>query len=359
MKKAFWKRLYFIIPMSIFLVFLIVLAFVAFTSIAFVSRPNDVDFSSIIRDNVPLSANVIDIAMLGAHNSFSHLIHRSSDIDPNEEPGIATSFVRHLAPGTISRFGRTQVSDAFELLHHGIRYLDVRLTFDDGWYTENTMISAPFREYAEDVIRFLQANSGELIIFDLNDVRLGAFATFNQLWDYMATISINGQTLFDFVHITPYSQPIYELTLYDATNGGSSAGIIMFARTATNPADFHYFRDATLRSHWHEQRNTDGLVERVAIEHEYLLLGNHDQLLRINQAMISPALAGSELVNSVLGWGYLRINERHNAQLAINPNIEDWLGTMPILKVGFSDSSRGDFNELIIERINAFNRGLN
>ena len=82
-RKPFKKRLIWLIPLAILVLFLIYVGLLARSDANFSPAPNpDLDFSRAIRDHVPLNARVIDIAMLGAHNSFSHAIDRHSPLDP-------------------------------------------------------------------------------------------------------------------------------------------------------------------------------------------------------------------------------------------------------------------------------------
>ena len=359
-RKKSKKRLILIILLSIFALLLGYVGMLAWSDANFVPAPNqNLDFSRAIRDNVPMDARVIDIAMLGAHNSFSHAITRSSPLDPNDDTAPAQHpILLTIAPGTFSRFGRTQLSDAAGLLHRGVRYFDVRISYADGWYTENTLLSAPLRDYISDVIIFLQENPGELIIFDINDARFGDTVDFEDMWDYIGSFAVNGQTLFDFVHNMPYHSPLYELTLYDATQGGRMGGVIIFARTASYSDSFYYDRDLNVRRIFHSQQTTANNIDRINAEHQYLLQGHHDDLMRISQSQLAPVLWGSGLVDSLLRWSYIRINAVHNAAIIEYEGLTEWLTTTPILMFGAADSSMGDFNERIMEIINEFNRSL-
>ena len=356
-RKSLKKRLLWIIPLLLFLVYA---GMLMWSDANFTPEPNpDLDFSRAIRDNVNMDAKVINIAMLGAHNAFSHAITRNSPLDPNDDTAPAQHpILLTLAPGTFARFGRNQLSDAAGLLQRGVRYFDVRISYFDGWYTENTLISAPLRDYIYDIIIFLQENPGEFVIFNMNDIRFGGTADFEDIWDYIRSFAVNGQTLFDFVHNMPYYSPLHELTLYDVTKGGSLGGVIIFAKTSTQPDSFHYERDLNMRRIFHAQQRTADNIEKINAEHQYLLQGYHNDLMRISQSQLAPILWGPGLVNSLLGWSYIRANAVHNAAIIEYENLPLWLTTTPILKFGAADSSMGNFNERIMEIINEFNRSL-
>ncbi|MCL2212670.1 MAG: hypothetical protein FWB93_02400 [Oscillospiraceae bacterium] len=316
------------------------------------------DPARIIRDSVPQSARVVDIAMLGAHNSFSHAIDRSSPIDPNDTSFVASNPLLLAVGGDIiAGFARTQAHGAGEMLERGVRYFDVRITYAEGWYTENTLISAPLREYIAETIAFLQDNPGELVIFDIYEVRLGGSANFTALWSYVGEIMVNGQSLFDFVHITPQDTPLHTVTLADATVGGTAGGVIIFARTAATQGGHHYPWSGNLRRVWHNQQETAGIIARMSGEHEYLGGGRHDNVLRVGQAQLSPILEGEGLASALLSGSYIAINSAHNAEILLYEGLSDWLTTMPILMFGAVTYDQ-EFTRQILEIMSEFNRGL-
>ena len=354
---------------TIAIIFGVLLLFIAFVALGspswFIPTPNTPAFTHVIRDNVSPDARVIDIAMLGAHNSFSHGIGTFSAIDPNDDSPGATGITAVIAPGVTARFGRNQFSGAEGLLYAGVRYFDVRVTYDNGWYTENTPISNPL----QDLIAFLQNNPGELIIFDVAYVRTGT-ATPDDFWNHISGIVHNGNNLFDFVHIDAMETALQDITLSTATNGGASGGVIMFVRYEDIPTEFAhlvYDRRTNVRRQGHSQRNSVGSISRISAEHDLLLRHldgevidgvNFANRLRVSQSQIQPALGGAELINSLLGWSYMRINMNHNSVL-IEEDISRWLTSMPIFMVGFAESPRNDFNERVIEIINAYSRENN
>ena len=55
----------------------------------------------------------------------------------------------------------------------GVRYLDVRLTYNvdkEDWYTTHTFLSDNAKEAFNEVNLFLEANKKEIIIFDIQHV---------------------------------------------------------------------------------------------------------------------------------------------------------------------------------------------
>ena len=205
---------------------------------------------------------------------------------------------------------------------------------------------------------FLQNNPGELIIFDIYDARFSGDVSFPELWDYIGAFRVNGESLFDFVRFDPYTTPLHELTLRNATNGGQAGGVVILARTDMQPGMLHYIRSGNIRRRGHGQQQTTGSIERINAEHEYLLQGNHFHMMRVSQAQLQPTLWGAGIVDTLLRWSYIRINAVHNSSIIDYERLPEWLSTTPIMMFGITDTSRGDFNERIMDIINEFNRGL-
>jgi hypothetical protein len=113
-----------------------------------------------------------------------------------------------------------------------------------------------------------------------------------------------------------------------------------------------------VRRRSHSQQQTSGSIERINAEHNYLLQGDYDNLLRVSQAQLQPTLWGSGIVDTLLRWSYIRINAVHNSEIINYEHLPEWLTTTPVMMFGITDTPRGNFNERIIEIINEFNRSL-
>ena len=216
-----------IIAGGIAAVFIGFLVFVFTSSATFTRQPDgNLDFSRVIRDNVHPDVRVVDIAMLGAHNAFTDRVNRRSGVCPHDGNILTNPTVVAIAPGMLTRFLQCQKSDATGLLMRGVRYFDIRLTYiDGGWYTHHSLISAPLRDYLVEIIDFLAQNPGEVIIFHMQHIRLGS-ASFEDLWEFIASVRSSGYTLFDFVTFDPYNTPLGELTKGHATEQVAAAIII-------------------------------------------------------------------------------------------------------------------------------------
>jgi len=342
------------------LVFVIAFIFTLLSGATFTAQPDDtIDFSRVIRDNVSPDVRVVDIAMLGAHNAFTDRISPGSAIAPYNTNAFVSPVVNTIAPGLVSRLMVCQKSDAYGLLMRGVRYFDVRLVYYNGsWYTHHTLISAPLQVYLTQIIYFLNKNPGELIVFDIQHARLGD-RSFEDLWRYIASITVGGCSLFDFVNYAPYNTPLGELTLGHATQYG--AGVVILARTPVAEDGFHYEYNTSIRSMWHNEIRTHELIEGIQKEYQFLTQNplRYRNLFRVNQAQTTPNFDSfGNAVYTLFSWSVLSHNARHNVWLIEHENFTHWLTAMPIFMVDFSDSARGNFNVEVIEKINGFNRNM-
>ena len=347
---------------SIILVLLLfgVTVFACHSGASFTQMPDEaLDYSNIIRQNVGFDARVVDIAMLGAHDAFADKISPRSEPCPNDTGFLSYPGIMTLMPGYISRFARTQKSDAAGLLRRGVRYFDVRITFHNNtWYTQHGLINEPLKNSLVQTIEFLTANPGELIIFDIQHARLGS-SNWQTLWAHIASVEYGGRSLFDFVTFDPYNTPLEGLTYGAATQNGTVSAAVITARDPQSPQLFHYYYNDSVRSVWHNKIRTSELIEGV--EAEAQALRNNPELdrgkIRVNQAQLTANLSSpGEIFTTLASWSLLTAHARHNVLLLEHKNFTAWLEVLPIFMTDFSDSPTGNFNSRIIEKINGFNR---
>jgi len=335
------------------------LFFVLFSDATFTRKPDgNLDFSRVIRDYVALESRVVDIAMLGAHNAFTDNISSRGEIAAGNTNAFVSPLVNTLAPGLVARLMACQKSDASGLLQRGVRYFDVRLVFHEGeWFTHHTLLSSPLRDYLLQIVEFLHYNAGELVVFDIQHVRLEG-RQFADLWAYIAQVTYRGRSLLDFVVYDTRAVALGDLTLGCATLAGASAGLVILAKTPVTEGGWHYFYDSSIRSQWHNRIRTREMVEAIQGESLYLAenASRYANRFRVNQAQTTPNFdsVGNALY-SLGTWSVISHNARHNARLVAREDFTEWLEVMPIFMVDFSDTRRGGFNARVMGVINGFN----
>ncbi len=337
---------------------------------SFTFGASDGSYADVLRAGIENgSARVVDIAMLGAHDAFSHLIKTDSPVDPGEAEDslLRNETLGKFADGVFVRLAKAQKSGAEALLEAGVRYFDVRLSYhDDDWYTKHGLISGKLSSYLDEIIPFLHDNPGEFIIFDMQHVYFTDAVSYDDLFTYLETYEVEGTTLLDFIHYDPLSVALGDLTYDQVTASGQEAGLVVLAKTDADAGlPYHYERGngdtevINIRSLWHETSDTDTLLTGIRAEYDYLdSTVIFDDILRVNQAQKTGALAGSDLWDTILGWSLLDMANHSNDTLVHESDFSAWLEAMPIFMVDFANSAKGDFNPLANQAIIAYNQSL-
>ena len=75
---------------------------------------------------------IVEIAMLGAHDAFTHKLSFTSPADSNDKNIVTSKVASIFAKGLAIRLSKSQNASATQLLYSGVRYLDVRVTKING-----------------------------------------------------------------------------------------------------------------------------------------------------------------------------------------------------------------------------------
>lgn len=352
-----------LIAAAVFTLILGLLLFVGQSGFSFTAdKFTENDFSGIMKANLTFNPRAVDIAMLGAHDAFSHQISRGSKVDPQEDDGsiLNNGIVKVLAGGMFVRLATAQKSGAAELFKRGVRYFDVRITrADDEWYTTHGLLSGKLEDYLKPLVEVLYLSPGEFIIFDIQHAYLGD-KSFEDLFEYIASIKYNDMSLFDFVLYNPHSTPLETLRYNDITNDGLTGGAVVLAKTGQYAGCFHYKYADSIRSVWHEKNTQSEMLE--GIDAEYNTLKDDVSLdrnkFRVNQAQMTGLFSGSAIINTIFSWSLLDMAADFNPKLAAHEDFQKWLSVMPIFMVDYSDSNKDDFSDKVVEKINLYNQSL-
>ena len=120
-----------------FILLLLILVIILILQIPFSfvnSKPNT-EYDNVLSTSITnMNAKIVDIALLGSHDSFSDGIKYSSKSNTNEGGITNNKIVSTVAKGLVVKMSKAQVCSAKEQLYAGIRYFDVRITKIDGIY---------------------------------------------------------------------------------------------------------------------------------------------------------------------------------------------------------------------------------
>jgi hypothetical protein len=331
---------------------------------------SEADYSDVLSQGVSDgSSRIVDIAMLGAHDAFSHAITTSSPVDPGEAEDslLRNETLGKFFDGVFVRLSKAQKSGAASLLEAGVRYFDVRVSYyQDNWYTKHGLISDKLALYLDEIIEFLTDNPGEFVIFDMQHIYFDETVDYGDLFDFLGSHQVAGTSLLDFIHYDPLALELGDLSYDIVTDNGTKAGLVILAKTPASLAlPFHYERGngdtavVNIRSLWHNTANTETLLTGIREEAAYLdTTVIFEDILRVNQAQKTGVLSDGELWDTIFGWSLLDMAAKSNSVLIGESDFEDWLEVMPIFMVDFANSKKGDFNILANEKMIAYNNAL-
>lgn len=326
---------------------------------------------------IEANPRVIDIALLGSHDSFSNEITKNSKVDPAESGMLANPALRSLIGAYIARFSKTQTEDAAGQLKAGVRYFDIRLSYVETerggeWWTKHGSLSAPFNIYLKQILEFLNRRTGEFVILDFQHVYT-ADKKISDLFEYLATVDVNGKTIYDYIYYKAYgndSIPLGKLRYNVVTDFGAESGAVMFVdlneletsyeKEKSDYKEFFYNRYDTVRSLWHESASSRYLTKQIDKEAENILASSaFDNMLRINQTQHAFTLKrAGDLSGIIFGWSLLRLAEKHNLKLVERAEFIEHLRAMPVFMVDFATSAYGDFIVKVNTKIMEYNNNL-
>ncbi len=326
------------------------------------------DYSNWMYETLSSDKRIIDIAMLGAHDAFTHQIKYSSETDFLTAATIQTGFTGALIKGFSVKQSKTQVSPVTELLEHGVRYFDIRLTYHakgDVWMTSHTYFSTPFDEVLADINTFLADHPGEFLILDLQHVN-GV--------DYSSTEKFNEiVTLFDESNVLSYAyqeeiKPLNQITYGDVTGNKTRSGVIILSKFIESNPSFWYYGDA-IRSNWANTDSETNLYEFLSEEASYIASGTAktgNQIpdyegisslngFRVMQSVLTMQMNGEGIIEAISSWSLLAKARKFNPELIKHEDFPVWLHSMPIVMVDYSDSNYLGFNDEIMQIVIEFN----
>ncbi len=366
--KRISRRILKIILMLIVIVLALVIT-INFPVTNFKHSESDLDYSSWMTDNLTSEQKIIDIAMLGAHDAFTNDITLFSKIDLLSADSIQTGTIGMLIKGFSMRQSRTQVSDASELLANGVRYFDIRLSYNESksaWYTSHTYYSRDFLEVLAEIETFLNDNPGEFLILDLQHiygVDYTSQADFQEIY-----------ALFDDAGILEYAylegdKVLSDVTYGDVTNNKQQGGVIILSKFEEEDDSFWQY-GSNIRSAW-PNMDLDGEVfafldaESDLINAGNAMTGNQipdnfyeqnsQNGFRVMQAVLTMQMSGEGILNALTSWSLLERAKGFNVALIQAENFTQWLEAMPIVMVDYSDTNKDGFLDEIMTKIIEYN----
>jgi len=312
---------------------------------------NDQYYGYWMSETIDEDARVIDIAMLGAHDVFSADINLFSRVDELSADSIMMGVTGVLVKGFIVKQSVTQVSDVESLLLSGVRYLDIRLTYDDGeWYTKHNYISNNFVEQVPMITSFLNTHPGEFLILDFQHIH---GLSYESCMDYNEFLDMLDET--GILEYAYQVDSLTDLTYGELTNDKTEAKVIIISKF-TNSSEKVLFYDDAIRSNWANSDDFTYIVNYLQEEATAVTEGNVDDRFRVMQGVATMQMSGSGIIKALGSWSLINRAKSFNEYLINSEDFASMIEELPIIMVDYSDTESAEFNTQIMEIILDFNR---
>ena len=346
MKRAirFLRRFIIFFLLSVFMLLAIINAPWFFVN----SKTTIEDYSGWMSETLDEETLIIDVKMLGAHDAFSHEINISSPVDEKSADGLMTGFIGRLIKGFSIRQSKTQVVSASEQLKSGIRYLDMRLSYNEKeelYYTTHNYFSSKLEEVLSEITVFLSENPGEFIVLDLQHVYgvdYNSIEDFEEIYEYFEDSGI-------LDYAVTNDQQLLDITYGDITQSKTKGGIIILSKfDTTNQYFFDY--EGNIRSNWANEDEYDKIVDFLEEEKQSIMMSSYYGEFRVMQAVATMEMSFTGIMRSFETWSLLGRARDFNQYLLEYEELEGLLDVMPILMLDFSTDYKiiDDYMELII-----------
>ena len=322
---------------------------------------------------------LVDIAMLGSHDSVTDKITMKSDTDENATSTM--KMLNKLGKGISYRFAKTQTITLYDQLMQGARYFHIKYSYTHGdWYATHALVSGKISEYITEVLKFMDEHPGEIVILKLQPLGFGEDQTYSSFHEWLATIKYENKNVYDYARYTASiydtvavgEERIRDLTYNQLTLNGTSAGVVLLdsreddTYMASQEGEeniyskkFYDLESVSIQK-WHNRNDSDALLEAIdGLSKSIVANPASMNMLRINQTQHAIGASGSkDAFNSLFGYSLLHLAHIHNVKLIEDARFDKWLETMPIVRVDFINSSYKDFNKKINEKILVRNKAV-
>ena len=306
------------------------------------------DYSNWMKETLGNDALIVDVAMLGAHDAFSTEIDIFSEVDSLSAPGIMTSTTGIFIKGFSVRQSVTQLASPKELLENGVRYFDVRLSYDgEKWMTTHNYLASDFADLVPEMLSFLDANPGEFLVLDFQHIHGVDYSNDD---DYDLFISMLETTnLYNYLYLSSIKD-LDSITYSDLTNDGTESKVIIVDKyEKSNKQTFHY--ETSIRSAWANSDNFDYVINFLEDEKSSIENSLENENFIVMQAVTTMNMSSNGIINSFKTWSLIERAEQFNKYLLEYEQFDQLVEVMPIIMVDYADSNPfvDDIMDIIIE----------
>lgn len=349
-KKSISRRiLKFITIILIVIISLLLLINIPITNLRHES--SNEDYSNWMSETLDNESRVVDISMLGAHDTFSNNINLFSELDPYESNGIMQGFTGVLVKGFIVKQSVTQISSVDVLLESGVRYLDVRLSYyEDNWITKHNYLSENFSAASELVVQFLESNPGELLILDFQHLDGIDYSNEDDYDLFINMLDTFG--LLDYAYVV---NDLSTVTYGDITNNGTEAKVLIVSKFEAAQGNILNY-DVSIRSNWADSDDFEYILDFIKADSDVVEEHGINDKFRVMQAVSTMQMSGGGILKALTSWSLINRAKNFNDYLLNFESFAETMTNLPIIMVDYSDTNFNDFNENIMELIINFNQ---
>ena len=349
-KKSISKR----IAKSIVTIIIVIISILLLINIPIINLKHiasSEDYSNWMSETLDDEDKVVDIAMLGAHDTFTNNINLFSKLDPYESNGIMQGLTGILVKGFIVKQSVTQIGGVETLLKSGVRYLDIRLTYyEDNWVTKHNYLSEDFSTPADLVVQFLESNPGELLILDFQHLDGIDYSNVDDYDLFVDMLDIVG--LLDYAYIV---NDLSNVTYGDITNNGTEAKVLIISKFKMSEGNILNY-NSSIRSNWANSDDFEYILDFINSESKAAEEQDINEKFRVMQAVTTMQMNGTGIIKALTSWSLINRAKKFNDYLLNFEGFAEIITYLPIIMVDYADTNTNDFNDNIMDLIIDFNR---
>lgn len=319
-------------------------------------KPSKSDYSNWMAENVRGDKRIVDVAMLGAHDAFSYSINHKSPLDDRSHDNTMEGLLGTVAKNMFVRISKTQTEPIDKLLKGGVRYLDIRLSYDadyqgGGWFITHNYLGDKFESFLPDIDSFLRNNVGEVLIFDFQhiyDDRSNEGKSEKIISELTTLLSNSG--LLEYAYSFD-AKSLSEVTYDDLTNNKTKSAIVMITKHQTSDRRFLVYENS-IRSNWFNSADDGFVLESIENESNFI---ESDVELKNKFRVMQAVITLNSLPAIIKRWSIISAAKVFNNKLAENDNFDEFLLNLPIVMVDCSVTSSNDFLDNAMEKIVSLN----
>ncbi len=303
------------------------------------------DYSNWMKENLDNEIHLVDIKMLGAHDAFSSDINYFSKVDVSAD-SIMRGIPGTLLKGYLVRQSVTQITDTEGLLKSGVRYFDIRLTYnEDKWVTKHNYVSSDFDKITEDIVDYLETYQGEFLILDFQHINGLDYSNDEDYQIFIDMLTDSG--LFDY-NYTSGTKQLGEITYGDITSDKVESNVIIIDKFTKEEKSTYYY-ESSIRAEWANMDDFSDTLEFLLEESNLVATSTElDNSFKIMQAVTTTQMSLSGIKNSLLSWSLIVRASHFNTYLITHDDFETINDHLPIIMVDYSNSDIDDFVDQVM-----------